>query len=160
MEPTVTQAKQTDFARYADISEAEQKVLEEALASIPDDILSIGERPPIESRIRKRLDREGLLTASGPLGMGDIPAVAFVGRAVSCLASSYVTLRSIGHNKPSSTVAESIAKALGDCVQGDTDAVKSDILKCREQVAGALRALGLPALGDALLGDDEHTVRY
>jgi hypothetical protein len=71
-----------------------------------------------------------------------------------------VTLRGIGHNKPSSTVAESIAKALGDCIQGDTYAVKSDILKCREQVAGALRALGLPALGDALLGDDENTVRY
>lgn len=92
--------------------------------------------------------------------MGEIPAVAFVGRAVACLAASYVSLRSIGHNKPSSAVAEAIAKALGDCVQGDTDAVKSDILKCRDQVAGALRALGLPALGDALLGDDVDTVRY
>ena len=160
VERTMTQAKQTDFARYADISEAEQKVIEEALASIPDDILSTGERPSIESRIRNRLDREGLLTASGPLGMGEIPAVAFVGRAVACLASSYVSLRGIGHNKPSSTVAESIAKAVGDCVQGGTDAVKADILKCRDQVASALRALGLPALGDALLGDDVQMVRY
>ena len=160
METTVTQAKHTDFARYAELSEAEQKALEEALASIPDDILSTGERPPIESRIRKRLEREGLLTAAGPLGVGEIPPVAYVGRAVACLAVSYVPLRSIPHNKPASTVAESIAKVLGDCVRGDLDTIKSDILACREQVAGALRALGLPALGDALLGDEAQIARW
>lgn len=156
----VTQAKQTDFARYADLSQSEQKVLEEALASIPEDILSTGERPSIESRIRNRLQREGMLNTAGPLGIGEIPAVAFVGRAVGCLAASYVALRSISHNKPASTVAESIARSLGDCVQGGTDSIKSDILRCRDQVAGALRALGLPALGDALLGDDVDMVRY
>jgi hypothetical protein len=156
----VTQAKKTDFARYAELSEQEQKVLEEALASIPDDILSTGERPPIESRIRRRLEREGLLDTAGPLGMGEIPAVAYVARAVGCLAASYVPLRSISHNKPASTVAESIAKTLGDCVRGGVDAIKTDILACREQVAGALSALGLPALGDALLGDDAQIERW
>src|SRR3954470_14471417 len=104
METTVTQAKHTDFARYADLSETEQKALEEALASLPEDILAIGERPPIESRIRKRLEREGLLPTAGPLGVGEIPAVAYVGRAVVCLALSYVPLRSILHNKPASAV--------------------------------------------------------
>jgi hypothetical protein len=156
----VTQAKQTDFARYAELSESEQKVLEQALSSIPDDILSTGERPSIDARIRRSLEREGMLTAAGPLGMGEIPAVAFVGRAVACLAVSYMALRGIGHNKPASAVAESIAKALGDCVPGGTDAVQADILTCRNQVAGALRALGLPALGDALLGDENQAARY
>jgi hypothetical protein len=160
METTVTQAKHTDFARYADLSETEQKVLEEALASLPDDILATGERAPIESRIRKRLEREGLLAATGPLGVGEVPAVAYVGRALACLALSYVPLRSIPHNKPASAVAESIAKALDNCVRGDIDSIKSDILACREQVAGALRALGLPALGDALLGDEAQIVRW
>jgi hypothetical protein len=156
----VTQAKKTDFARYAELSESEQKVLQEALASLPDDILATGERPPIESRIRKRLEREGLLDTAGPLGMGEIPAVAYVARAVVCLAVSYVPLRWIAHNKPASTVAASIAKQLADCVRGDTDAIASDILACREQVAGALSALGLPALGDALLGDDAQIDRW
>lgn len=156
----MTEAKQTDFARFGQLSEAEQKVIEEALASIPDDILSTGERPAIESRIRNRMQREGLLEAAGPLGMGEIPPVAYVGRAAACLAASYVALRGIGHNKPASTVAESIAKALGDCVPGGVDAMKADIMKCRDQVASALRALGLPALGDALLGDDVQTARY
>ena len=92
--------------------------------------------------------------------MGEIPAVAYVARAVVCLAASYVPLRSISHNKPASTVAESIAKAMGDCIRGDTDTVKSDILACRNQVAGALGALGLAALGDALLGDDAQIDRW
>jgi hypothetical protein len=160
METTVTQAKKTDFARYPELSDSEQKVLEEALASIPDDVLSTGERPAIESRVRRRLEREGMLTSTGPLGMGEIPAVAYVARAVVCLAASYVPLRSISHNKPASTVAESIAKAMGDCIRGDTDTVKSDILACRNQVAGALGALGLAALGDALLGDDAQIDRW
>jgi hypothetical protein len=160
METTVTQAKHTDFARYAELSEKEQKALEEALASLPDDLLAIGERPPIESRIRNRLEREGLLPTAGPLGVGEIPAVAYVGRALTCLALSYVQLRSIPHNKPASTVAESIARTLGECVRGDIDTMKSDILACREQVAGALRALSLPALGDALMGDDAQIVRW
>jgi hypothetical protein len=156
----VTQAKKTDLARYAELSQSEQKVLEEALASIPDDILATGERSPIESRIRKRLEREGLLDTAGPLGMGEIPAIAYVARAVGCLAASYVPLRWIAHNKPASTVAESIAKQLTDCVRGDIDMITSDILACREQVAGALSALGLPALGDALLGDDAQIDRW
>jgi hypothetical protein len=160
METTVTQAQQTDFARYPELSNSEQKVLEEALASIPDEILSTGERAPIESRIRRRLEREGMLTAAGPLGTGEIPAVAYVARAVGCLAASYVPLRSISHNKPASTVAESIAKAMADCVHGDLDAVKADILAHRDQVAGALGALGLAALGDALLGDDAQIDRW
>ncbi len=160
METTVTQAKKTDFARYPELSDSEQKVLEEALASIPDDVLSTGERPAIESRVRRRLEREGMLTSTGPLGMGEIPAVAYVARAVVCLAASYVPLRSISHNKPASTVAESIAKAMGDCIRGDTDTVKSDILASRTQVAGALGALGLAALGDALLGDDAQIDRW
>jgi len=160
MEKTVTQAKQTDFARFAELSESEQKVLEQALSSIPDDTLSIGERPSIDARIRRALEREGMLTAAGPLGMGEIPAVAFVGRAVACLAVNYMALRGIGHNKPASAVAEAIAKALGDCVPGDPDAVQADIMTCRNQVAGALGALGLSALGDALLGDESHSARY
>lgn len=156
----MTQAKQTDFARFAQLSEAELKVIEEILASIPEEILSTGERPPIESRIRNRLQREGMLEAADPLGMGTIPPVAYVGRAAGCLAASYVALRGISHNKPASSVAESIAKALGDCVPGGTDAVKSDIMLCREQVASAFRALGLPSLGDALLGDEDQGARY
>jgi hypothetical protein len=160
MEPTVTAAKQTDFARLAELSEAEQKVIEEALASIPDDILSTGERPAIESRIRNRLEREGLLEAAGPMGMGAIPPIAYVGRAAACLAASYVALRCISHNKPASTVAESIAKALGDCSPGGVDAMTADIMQCRDKVASVLGALGLSALGDALLGDDEQVARY
>ncbi len=156
----MTQAKQTDFARFAQLSEAEQKVIEEILASIPEEILSTGERPPIESRIRNRLQREGMLEAAGPMGMGTIPPIAYVGRAAGCLAASYVALRGISHNKPASSVAESIAKALGDCVPGGTEAVKSDIMLCREQVASAFRALGLPSLGDALLGDEDQITRY
>lgn len=141
---------ETDFASYARLSEAEQKVLEEALSAIPDDILSTGERPAIESRIRNRLKREGLLTEA-PLGMGEIPPVAFVGRAVGCLAASYVTLRGISHNKPAEAVADSIARAVRECSSGTADAIAADLLKYRTQVAGALTALGLPALGDALL---------
>lgn len=156
----MTQAKRTDFALYARLSESEQQVLEQALAAIPDDILSTGDRPSIESRIRNRLQREGLLGEGGPLGMGEIPPVAYVGRAVGCLAAHYVTLRGIGHNKPASVIAESIAKAIGDCVRGGTDAVKADIMAHREQVARALRALGLPALGDALLGDEAQVPRW
>lgn len=150
----MTQAKETDFASYARLSEPEQEVLEQALASIPDDILSTGDRRSIESRIRRRLQQEGVLDteeAGGPLGVSEIPAVALVGRAVGCLASNYVSLRGISHNKPAEAVAASIAGAVAGCVPGDTDAVKSDLLKYRSQVASALTALGLPALGDALL---------
>lgn len=160
MEPTVTEAKQTDFARLGQLSEAELKVIEEALASIPDDILSTGERPPIESRIRNRLQREGLLEAPGPMGVGEIPPIAYVGRAAACLAASYVALRGISHNKPASTIAEMIARTLGDCVPGGVDAMKSDIMNCRDRVASVLGAFGLSALGDALLGDDVETARY
>jgi len=160
MEITVTQAKKTDFARYPELSDSERKVLEEALASIPDDILSTGERGPIESRVRKRMEREGMLTAERPLDVGEIPAVAYVARAVVCLAMSYVPLRSISHNKPASHVAESIARAMGDCVRGDLTAVKSDNLASREQVAGALGALGLAALGVALMGDEAEIDRW
>ncbi len=160
MEKTVTQANKTDFAVYAQLSESEQQAIEQALAAIPDDVLSTGDRPSIESRIRNRLQREGFLGEAGPLGMGEIPPMAFVGRAVGCLATNYVTLRSISHNKPASVVAESIAKAVGDCVRGGTDAVKADILACRDQVASALRALGLSALGDALLGDEAQVQRW
>lgn len=153
----MTQAGATDFASYAQLSESEQEALERALASIPDDILSMGDRPSIESRIRSRLQREGLLNTGdvgGPLQVGKIPAVASVGRAVGCLASSYMSLRGISHNKPAEAVAESIARAVAECVTGGADAVKSDILKYRSQVASALTALGLPALGDALLAGD------
>jgi hypothetical protein len=149
----VTQAQKTDFASYAQLSESEQKVLEQALGSIPDDILSTSDRGAIEARIRKRLQEEGILKteeAGGPLGVAEIPPVAFVGRAVGCLASSYISLRGISHNKPAEEVADSIARVVRDCVSGGTDALKSDILQYRNQVAGALTALGLPALGDAL----------
>lgn len=149
----MSQAQKTDFASYAQLSEAEQEVLEQALRSIPDDILSTGDRSAIEARIRRRLQEAGVLKtgeAGGPLGIAEIPAVAFIGRAVGCLASRYVNLRGISHNKPAEEVADSIARALGDCVPGGTDAIKSDLLKYRIQVAGALAALGLPALGDAL----------
>jgi len=147
----VAQAEETDFASFARLSESEQKVLEQALSAIPDDILSMGDRPAIESRIRNRLKREGALTEA-PLGMGEIPAIAFAGRAVGCLAASYVTLRGISHNKPAEAVAESIARAVADCVTGTAAAIKSDLLTYRVQVASALTALELPALGDALLG--------
>ena len=147
----MAQAEETDFASFARLSESEQKVLEQALSAIPDDILSMGDRPAIESRIRNRLKREGALTEA-PLGMGEIPAIAFAGRAVGCLAASYVTLRGISHNKPAEAVAESIARAVADCVTGTAAAIKSDLLTYRVQVASALTALELPALGDALLG--------
>lgn len=153
MEATVTQAQKTDFASYAQLSESEQEVLEEALRSIPDDILTMGDRSAIESRIRRRLQEGGVLKtgeAGGPLGVAEIPAVAFVGRAVACLASRYAYLRGISHNKPADEVADSIARAVGDCVQGGGDAIKADLLEYRIQVAGALTALGLPALGAAL----------
>ncbi|MGH3780450.1 MAG: hypothetical protein ACRDRO_07425 [Pseudonocardiaceae bacterium] len=153
----MTQAQGTDFASYAKLSESELEALDRALASIPDDILSTGERPPIESRIRRRLQEDGVLKtgeAGGPLGVAEIPAVAFVGRAVGCLASNYSYLRGISQNKPPGEVAESIARAVADCVPGDIDAIKSDILKYRGQVARAFKALGLPALGDALCAVD------
>ncbi|HET9255396.1 MAG TPA: hypothetical protein VFO16_09370 [Pseudonocardiaceae bacterium] len=156
----MTQAKQTDFAKFALLSEAEQKVIEEALAALPDDILSTGERAPIESRIRRRLEREGLLETEAPMGMGAIPPVAYVGRAVGCLAANYLPLRCILHNKPASEIAESIAKIVAECVRSGTEAIKTDIMACREQVASALGAFGLTALGDALLGDDENITRY
>lgn len=149
----MAQAQKTDFASYAQLSESEQEVLEQALRSIPDDILSTGDRGAIESRIRRRLQEGGVLKtgeAGGPLGIAEIPAVAFVGRAVGCLASKYMFLRGISHNKPADEVADSIARAVVDCVPSDIDAIKSDILQYRRQVAGALTALGLPALGDAL----------
>ena len=149
----MSQAQKTDFASYAQLSESEQEALEQALRSIPDDILSTGDRSAIEARIRRCLQEAGVLQtgeAGGPLGIAEIPPVAFVGRAVGCLASRYVNLRGISHNKPAEEVADSIARALGDCVPGGADAIKSDLLKYRIQVAGALAALGLPALGDAL----------
>lgn len=153
----MTQTTGTDFASYAQLSESEQESLERALASIPDDILAMGERPPIESRIRRRLQEDGVLPtgdAGGPLQIGEIPAVAYVARAVGCLALNYVTLRGISNNKPSDAVAESIARAVAGCVPGSADAVKFDILQYRSQVAGALKALGLPALADVLLAGD------
>lgn len=156
----MTQAAQTDFAWYGQLSESEQEILNQALASIPDDILSTGERRAIDSRIRRRLEQEGLLQtgeAGGPLGVAQIPPVAYVGRAVACLAVSYVSLRGISHNKPAKAVAESIARAVGDCVSGDIDAVSSDILTYRSEVAKSLTALGLPALGDALIAKDAGT---
>ena len=149
----MAQAQKTDFASFAEISESEQKVLEQALGSIPDDILTVSDRSAIEARIRSRLQEEGILKtgeAGGPLGVAEIPPIAFVGRAAGCLAASYLSLRGISHNKPADEVADSIARAVGDCVQGGTDAIKSDLLQYRNQVAGALTALGLPALGDAL----------
>jgi hypothetical protein len=161
MEATVTQAQGSDFASYAQVSESELEVLDRALASIPDDILSTGDRPSVESRIRRRLQEEGFLKTGdvgGPLGVADVPAVAFVGRAVGCLASSYAYLRGISQNKPADEVAESIAKAVTECVPGGIDAIKSDILKYRSQVARALKALGLPALGDALCAVDSGGV--
>lgn len=153
MEATVTQAKSTDFASYAQLSESEQEVLEKALASIPDDILATSDRQSIESRIRNRLQREGVLDTSGPFQSGELPAVAFVSRAVACLASSYVALRGISNNQPAAVVAASIARSLAGCVSGGADAITADILQYRNQVGGALEALGLPALRDALLAD-------
>lgn len=146
----MAQAQGTDFASYAQLSESEQEVLEQALASIPDDILSTGDRPAIESRIRNRLQREGFLT-EGPLGMGEVPAVAFVGRAVACLAAKSSSLRSINQNKPAGSVAEAIARSVQECSSGKIEDIKADILKHRQQVASSLAALGLPSLGDALL---------
>jgi hypothetical protein len=160
LEATLAQATETDFAAYARLSESEQKVLEEVLASIPDDILATSDRQSINSRIKNRLQREGILDSGGPLGMGEIPAVAFVGRAVGCLASSYVALRGISNNKPADLIADSIARAIADCATGDLDAVKADILTYQEQVASALKALGLPSLGAALLaGNSGQYVR-
>lgn len=153
----MTQAQETDFASYAQLSEPELEVLDRALASIPEDILSTGDRPSIESRIRRRLQEEGFLkmgAAGGPLGVAEIPPIAFVGRAVGCLASNYVYLRGISQNKPPDEVAESIARAVLECVPSDINAIKSDILKYRSQVARAFKALGLPALGDALCAAD------
>ena len=152
----MTQATETDFASYAQLSESEQESLERALASIPDDILAMGERPSIESRIRRRLQEDGVFPEGnvGPLQIGEIPAIAFAARAVGCLAASYVTLRGISNNKPADAVAESIARAVAGCVSGSADAVKADILRYRNQVAGALKALGLPALADVLLAGD------
>jgi hypothetical protein len=153
----MTQAQGTDFASYAKLSEPELEALDRALASIPDDILSTGDRPPIESRIRRRLQEEGFLKmgeAGGPLGVAEIPPIAFVGRAVGCLASNYVYLRGISQNKPPNEVAESIARAVAECVPGDIHAIKSDIIEYRTQVARACKALGLPALGDALCAAD------
>lgn len=153
MEETVTQAQKTDFASYAQLSESEQEALEQALRSIPDDILSTGEHSAIEARIRRRLQEAGVLKtgeAGGPLGIAEIPAVAFAGRAAACLASRYMNLRGISHNKPAHEVADSIARVVADCVPGGTDAIRSDILEYRTQVAGTLAAIGLPALGDAL----------
>lgn len=153
----MTQAAETDFASYAQLSESEQEALERALASIPDDILAMGERPSIESRIRRRLQEDGVLPtgdAAGPLQVGEIPPVAYAARAAGCLAASYVTLRGISNNNPADVVAQGIARAVGGCVSGGADAVKSDILRYRSQVAGALKALGLPALADVLLAGD------
>ena len=150
-------AKGTDFASYAQLSESELEAVDRAVASIPDDILSTGDRKPIEARIRRRLQEEGVLKtgeSGGPLGVAEIPAVAFVGRAVVCLAANYTYLRGISQNKPPDEVAESIARAVTECVEGDIDAIKSDILKYRNQVARAFKALGLPALGDALCAVD------
>lgn len=151
----MTQATETDFASYARLSESEQKVLEQALASIPDDILSTGDRPSIESRIRNRLQKEGILQTGGPLQMGEIPPVAFVGRALACLASSYVTLRGISNNQSAEAIAESIARTLVGCVSGDFEAIKADILQYRKQVGCALESLGLSALRDVLLASDQ-----
>lgn len=153
----MTQAQGTDFASYGKLSEPELEALDRALASIPDDILSTGDRPAIEARIRRRLQEDGVLKtgeAGGPLGVAEIPAVAFVGRAVGCLATNYSYLRGISQNKPPDEVAESIARAVGECVPGGIDAIKSDILEYRSQVARAFKALGLPALGDALCAVD------
>jgi hypothetical protein len=147
----VTPARTTDFASYAHLSESEQEALEQALAALPDDILSTGDHQWIETRIRNRLQKEGVLDERTLLQIGEIPAVAFVSRAIGCLASSYVTLRGINNNQPADAVAGSIARAVAGCVSGGTDAIKADILQYRSQVGGALQALGLPALRDALL---------
>jgi hypothetical protein len=89
--------------------------------------------------------------------VGQIPPVAYVGRAVGCLAATYVSLRGISHNKPAKVVAESIARTVGGCVPGDVDAVSSDILTYRKEIAKSLSAIGLPALGDALVAKDAGT---
>lgn len=60
MEATVAQAQKADFASYAQLSESEQEVLEQALGSIPDDILTTGDHGAIESRIRRRLQEGGV----------------------------------------------------------------------------------------------------
>ncbi|MGH3851764.1 MAG: hypothetical protein ACRDRT_19095 [Pseudonocardiaceae bacterium] len=151
----MTQPAETDFASYARLSESEQEVLERALASIPDDILSTGDRPWIESRIRSHLQKEGVLgDAGGIFQVGEVPAIALVARAVGCLASNYVTLRGISNNQPADAVARSIARAVAGCVTGGGDTVQSDILQHRGKVASALKALGLPSLGDVLLAGD------
>lgn len=151
VEATVTQAMKTDFAYYAQLSESEQEVLEQALASIPDDILSTGDRQSIESRIRNRLVKEGALAPPGPLQATEIPPVAFVGRALGCLASNYVALRGISNNQSTDAVAQAIARIVAGCVSGDADAIKADVVQYRSQVGRALEALGIPALRDALL---------
>lgn len=152
----MAQATETDFASYARLSESEQEVLEQALASIPDDVLSTSDRPAIESRIRNRLQKEGILAAEGPFQMGEIPPVALVGRALACLASSYVTLRGISNNQPADAVAGALARTLAGCVPGTADEIKADILLYRSQVGRACEALGLPALRDALLASDRE----
>lgn len=151
----MAQAAETDFASYARLSESEQEVLVQALASIPDDILSTGDRQWIESRIRNRLEKEGVLnTGSGVLGLGEIPAVAFVGRALACVAANYSTMQGISNNQPADKVAASMARAVTGCVSGDADAIKADILRYRSQLGRALEALRLPALRAALLAGD------
>lgn len=150
----MTQATETDFAYYAKLSESEQEALEQALASIPDDILSTGDRQWIDSRIRNSLQRSGVLdTASmtGPFQIGEIPAVAFVSRALGCLASNYSTLQGISNNQPADKVAGSIARTVLGCVPGDADAIKADILQYRSQLGRSFDALRLPALRAALL---------
>ncbi|MGH3941437.1 MAG: hypothetical protein ACRDTG_22955 [Pseudonocardiaceae bacterium] len=86
--------------------------------------------------------------------MGEIPPVALVGRALTCLASSYVSLRGISNNQSADAVAGALARTLAGCVLGDVDAIKADILLYRSQVGRACEALGLPALRDALLASD------
>lgn len=149
----MTQTTETDFARYSQLSEAEQNALNEALASIPDDILSTGDRPAIETRIKRRLQREGLLPTdeAGGLMPGTIPPIAYVGRAAACLAANASNMRSISHNKPADAVAESIAQSISGCVSGGAAAIKADIMRHRKEVAAALTAVELPSLGAALV---------
>lgn len=150
----MTQTTETEFAYYAKLSAAEQEALEQALESIPDDILSTGERQWIDSRIGNSLKRSGVLDTagmSGPLQFGDIPALVFVSRAAGCLAANYATLQGISNNQPPEKVAAAIARTVTGCVSGTADEIRADILQYRSQIGRAFDALRLPSLRAALL---------
>lgn len=142
----------SDFEALGQLTQAESDALFTALENAPEELQQSEDPDELYNYLVQQIDGAN----SGPSTMA-LPAVILVARAVSCLAPSYVALRSISAGSPD-VAAAGIAGAIAGCVTGGgASAIQSAILNNRAAIATGLRAIGLSSLAGVLAGQPQPT---